>query len=69
MQNNNINLFKIRMALSAIPEDIIPIIAKYLLKFDITHKFNKIFRKKEDNNLSKYSLVMMKIYLDTPIIL
>ena len=54
MENNNINLFKMRMDLSAIPEDIIPIIAKYLLKFDITYKFNKIFRKKNDNNLLKY---------------
>ncbi len=42
------------MDLSAIPEDVIPIIAKYLLKFDITYKFDKIFRKKNDNNLLKY---------------
>ncbi len=54
MENSNINLFKMRIDLSAIPEDIIPVIAKYLLKFDITYKFNKIFRKKNDNNLLKY---------------
>jgi hypothetical protein len=42
MENNNINLLKMRIDLSAIPEDIIPIIAKYLLEFDITYKFNKI---------------------------
>ena len=42
------------MDLSAIPEDIIPIIAKYLLKFDEKYRFNKIFRKKNDNNLLKY---------------
>ena len=54
MENNNINCFKMRMDLSAIPEDIIPIIARYLLKFDNTYKFNKIFRKNNDNNLLKY---------------
>ena len=42
------------MNLSAIPEDILPIIARYLLKFDNTYKFNKIFRKNNDNNLLKY---------------
>ena len=46
MENNNINCFKMRMNLSAIPEDILPIIARYLLQFDNTYKFNKIFRKK-----------------------
>jgi hypothetical protein len=54
MENNNINCFKMRMNLSAIPEDILPIIARYLLKFDNTYKFNKIFRKNNDNNLLKY---------------
>ena len=54
MENNNINLFKMRIDLSAIPEDIIPIIAKYLLEFDIMYKFNKIFRKRNDNKLLKY---------------
>jgi hypothetical protein len=54
MENNNINLLKMRIDLSAIPEDIIPIIAKYLLEFDITYKFNKIFRKRNDNKLLKY---------------
>jgi uncharacterized protein YehS (DUF1456 family) len=68
MENNNINLLKMRIDLSAIPEDIIPIIAKYLLKVDNTYKFNKIFRKRNDNKLLNISLVMMKIYLDTLII-
>ncbi len=54
MENNNINCFKMRMNLSAIPEDIIPIIGRYLLKFDNTYKFNKIIRKTNDNNLLKY---------------
>ena len=54
MENNNINCFKMRMNLSAIPEDILPIIARYLLKFDNTYKFNKIFRKRNDNKLLKY---------------
>ena len=54
MENNNINLLKMRIDLSAIPEDIIPIIAKYLLKVDNTYKFNKIFRKRNDNKLLKY---------------
>jgi hypothetical protein len=54
MENNNINLLKMRIDLSAIPEDIIPIIAKYLLEFDITYEFNKIFRKRNDNKLLKY---------------
>ena len=49
MENNNINLLKMRIDLSAIPEDILPIIARYLLKFDNTYKFNKIFRKRNDN--------------------
>ena len=39
MENNNI---KMRMDLSVIPEDIIPTIAKYLLKFDEKYRFNKI---------------------------
>ena len=69
MENNNTNCFKMRMDLSAIPEDIMPIIARYLLKFDNTYKLNKIFRKSNDNNLLNISLVMMKIYLDTLIIL
>ncbi len=54
MENNNINCFKMRMDLSAIPEDVIPIIARYLLKFDNSYKFNKIFRKNNDNHLLKY---------------
>jgi hypothetical protein len=54
MENNNINLFKMRIDLSAIPEDIMPTIAKYLLKVDNTYKFNKIFRKRNDNKLLKY---------------
>ena len=54
MENMNINLFEMRIDLSAIPEDIIPIIAKYLLKFDIKRRFNKIFRKRNDNKLLKY---------------
>ena len=54
MENNNMNLYKMRIDLSAIPEDIIPIIAKYLLKFDIKRRFNKIFRKRNDNKLLKY---------------
>ena len=54
MKNNNMNLYKMRIDLSAIPEDIIPIIAKYLLKFDIKRRFNKIFRKMNDNKLLKY---------------
>ena len=29
MENNNMNLYKMRIDLSAIPEDIIPFIAKY----------------------------------------
>jgi hypothetical protein len=33
---------------------LIPIIAKYLLKFDIKRRFNKIFRKRNDNKLLKY---------------
>ena len=40
-----------KMDLSAIPEDIIPINAKYLFKFDIKYKFNKKFRNKNDNSL------------------
>ena len=35
MENNNINLFKMRIDLSAIPEDIIPTIAKYLFNIHI----------------------------------
>ena len=54
MENKNMNLYKMRIDLSAIPEDIIPIIAKYLLKVDNTYKFNKIFRKRNDNKLLKY---------------
>jgi uncharacterized protein YehS (DUF1456 family) len=54
MENNNMNLYKMRIDLSAIPEDIIPIIAKYLLKFDMKRRFNKIFRKRNDNKLLKY---------------
>ena len=54
MENNNINCFKMRMDLSAIPEDVIPIIVRYLLKFDNSYKFNKIFRKNNDNHLLKY---------------
>ncbi len=50
MENNNSNCLKMRMDLSAIPEDIIPIIARYLKKFDNTYKFNKIFTKNNYNN-------------------
>jgi hypothetical protein len=41
-----IDLFKTRMGLSSIPKDIIPMIAKYLLKFDISYKFNKYLEKR-----------------------
>jgi hypothetical protein len=34
-----------------LPSDIITIIAKHLLIFDNKFRFNKIFRKKNDNNL------------------
>ncbi len=45
MENNNIDCFKMRMDLSAVPEDIIPIIARYLLNFDIHISSTKYLEK------------------------
>ena len=54
-----------RMDLSILPEDIIPNIGKYLLMgYNDKYKFNKIFKKKNDSNLLKFSLVLMVLYLD-----
>ena len=53
METNNNNLLY-RMDLSVIHGDIISIISKYLLKRDDKFRFNKIFRKKRDNNLLKF---------------
>ena len=48
MELKNNKLF--RMDLSILPADIIPIIGKYLLMgYYDKFKFNKIFRKKNDN--------------------
>jgi hypothetical protein len=54
MENmNNNKLF--RMDLSIIPADVISVIGKYLLiGNNDKYKFNKIFRKKNDNNLLKF---------------
>jgi hypothetical protein len=45
--------FYFKIDLINLPSDIIPIIAKHLLIFDNKFRFNKIFRKKNDNNLLK----------------
>ena len=53
MELKNNQLF--RMDLSIIPADIIPVIGKYLLMGDNDKfKFNKIFRKKNDNKLLNF---------------
>ena len=49
-----INNDSIKMDLSSMPADIIPIIAKHLLLNDNNFRFNKIFRKKNYNNLLKF---------------
>ena len=49
MKNNN----SIRINLSAIP-DIIPIISHHLLLYDEKFRFNKIFRKQNDDQLLKF---------------
>jgi len=48
--NNNIH----RMDLSNMPIDIISVIGKHLLSYDNKFRFNKIFRKKQDNKLLKF---------------
>ena len=53
MENTNNKLFKID--LSVMPADIISIIGKYLLMGNHDEfKFNKIFRKKNDNDLLQF---------------
>ena len=53
MESINNKLFK--MDLSIMPADVISIIGKYLLMGnDDNFKFNKIFRKKNDNDLLKF---------------
>ena len=42
------------MNLSCMPTDIIPFIGKHLLTYDNKFKFNKIFKKKQDNALLKF---------------
>ena len=50
----NKNKFLVKMDLSNMPSDIMPVIGKHLLSYDNKFKFNKIFRKKQDNKLLKF---------------
>ena len=50
----NKNKFLVKMDLSNMPTDIMPVIGKHLLSYDNKFKFNKIFRKKQDNKLLKF---------------
>ncbi len=47
------------MDLSVMHTDIISIIGKHLLSRDNKFRFNKIFRKNNDNNLLKFFLVLI----------
>ena len=50
----NKNKFLVKVDLSNMPTDIMPVIGKHLLSYDNKFKFNKIFRKKQDNKLLKF---------------
>ena len=50
----NKNIFLVKMDLSCMPTDIIPFIGKHLLTYDNKFKFNKIFKKKQDNKWLKF---------------